>query len=189
MVDTFIANASPDDLRALVRGLLASGTPGLAANFTAAARRRFHSTATAKPCSIQTPFFTMSSDDPDATPSAESTEHLEHILNRARSYYGVGLGFASLTMLTDVVRSTKGLEWEDVSQMTSALSVVDSDITQAIQSSKEELDAGRVEDLSVAHQAVDELRRAILESHREVKAWGGEPPFERSLASVLHWKL
>lgn len=52
---------------------------------------------------------------------------------RARSMYGVRMGFASLQIFTSIVQATFGLRWEDTSDMADILAVVDSDITQAIQ--------------------------------------------------------
>ena len=188
MVDTFIANASADDLRAVVRGLLASGTPGLAASFTSAARHRLHHTASKSGANPRR-FFVVSAQDPEATPTAVSTPHLHASLAQARSYYGVGMGFSSLPIFTDIILSTLKLQWEDDSEMADALSTVDSDITQAIQSAKEEIDAGRVMDWTTAHPVVDDLRRAIHDCHREVKSWGGDLPFVRAASSIQYWKL
>ena len=58
---------------------------------------------------------------------------LYDLLSRARSLYGAGLGFASLGVLSSIVRATIGLRWEDVGDMADILAVIDADIGQAIQ--------------------------------------------------------
>ena len=100
-----------------------------------------------------------------------------------------GLGFASLGILSHVVSATVGLRWEDDSDMEDVLANIDADISQAIQSSKEELDGGRVTDIQAAREVVQELRSAVNDSQMDVKKWDGEFPFERALVDVQHWKL
>jgi hypothetical protein len=58
---------------------------------------------------------------------------LHDLLIRARSLYGAGLGFASLGVLSSIVRATIGLRWEDEGDMADILAVIDADIGQAIQ--------------------------------------------------------
>ena len=58
---------------------------------------------------------------------------LHDLLTRARSLYGAGLGFASLAVLSLIVRATIGLRWEDEGDMADILAVIDADIGQAIQ--------------------------------------------------------
>lgn len=58
-----------------------------------------------------------------------------------------------------------------------------------MQSSKEEIEAGRVEDYSAARDVVDELRCAVNDSYDDVRLWGGEFPFERAVTSIEFWKL
>ena len=60
---------------------------------------------------------------------------LHDLLTRARSLYGAGLGFASLGLLSAIVRATIGLRWEDDGDMADILAVIDADIGQAIQAS------------------------------------------------------
>jgi hypothetical protein len=60
---------------------------------------------------------------------------LHDLLTRARSLYGAGLGFASLGLLSSIVRATIGLRWEDDGDMADILAVIDADIGQAIQAS------------------------------------------------------
>ena len=134
---------------------------------------------------------------------------LHDLLTRARSLYGAGLGFASLGLLSSIVRATIGLRWEVDGDMADILAVIDADIGQAIQasgaypniyntrltlsitnqSSKEEIDGGGVLDFTLAREAKNDLRCAVNDSLADVKSWGGEFPFERAAASIEYWKF
>lgn len=57
------------------------------------------------------------------------------------------------------------------------------------QSSKEEMEGGRVHDFTAAREVRDTLRRAVQDSLADVTSWGGEFPFERAHASLEHWKF
>jgi len=184
MADTLIANVALDDLRSIVRNMLASGTPGVAAAFTSAARARLQRSA-ARALSSSYPLFTRDSYSGDATP----TPHLSDNLAQARFLYGAGMGLTSLKVLAAVVRATIGLQWTAEGEMADTLAMIDADIDQGIQSSKEELEAGRVADGSSARTVVNDLRSAIRESFVDVKAWGGEFPFERASAGIDYWRL
>ncbi|KIM37684.1 hypothetical protein M413DRAFT_448218 [Hebeloma cylindrosporum] len=184
MVDTFIANASADDLRSVIRNLLATGPPGIAPAFGNAARSRLRQTGT-KPLPPPYTLFRKQTRDSPATP----LPHLHDALSRARSLYGAGMGFASLVVLASIVRATIGLEWEHDGEMPDILAVIDADIGQAIQSSKEELEGSRVVDLPSARDARNELRSAVNDSIVDVQVWGGEFPFERAAASIEYWKI
>ncbi|KIM74734.1 hypothetical protein PILCRDRAFT_827939 [Piloderma croceum F 1598] len=184
MADTFIANAKVDDLRAITRSLLASGSPNLASAFTTAARSRLCQTNAKCPPNPST-LFAIRQNDGMVVP----TSQLNEALSRARTLYGAGMGFASLGVLESVVRATIGLRWEDVSELSDILALVDADISQAIQSSKEEIDAGRIGDLASARQIVTELRVAVRDSFVDCETWGGEFPFERASGSIEFWKF
>ena len=103
-----------------------------------------------------------------------------------------------------------GLRWEDDGDMADILAVIDADISQAIQasfffflscntptlsndcfsqSSKEEIEGGRVADFTMAREARNDLRCAVNDSLADVKSWGGEFPFERAAASIEFWKF
>jgi len=183
MVDTFIANASADDLRSIVRNLLATGPPGLAPAFTSAARSRLRQT-NSKVHNSPYLFQRQTRDKPSAPMPS-----LHDLLTRARSLYGAGLGFASLGLLSSIVRATIGLRWEDDGDMADILAVNDADIGQAIQSSKEEIESGGVADFTLAREAKNDLRCAVNDSLADVKSWGGEFPFERAAASIEYWKI
>ncbi|KAG8215544.1 hypothetical protein J3R82DRAFT_9205 [Butyriboletus roseoflavus] len=123
---TYILNTH--SLRAITRTLLATGTPSLAASFTAAARSRLRHT-NAKRIATTNGLFATGLDGIHAVPTSE----LESVLARARSLYGAGMGFASLSLLSSVVKTTAGLRWEQEGSMADILAVVDTDICQAIQ--------------------------------------------------------
>lgn len=184
MVDTFIANAQVDDLRTIVRDLVGSGIPSIGSTFSAAARSRLIQSG-ASTGRVQGPLFKRNAHDGRMHPS----EHLQDTLRRARCLFGAGLGFASLLVLAVVVRATIGLRWNVENEMSDILADVDADICQAIQSSKEELEGGRVDDYAKAREAVKELENAVKESLVDVESWGGEYPFERASLSFEHWKM
>lgn len=100
------------------------------------------------------------------------------------------MGFASLRLLTEVVRRTLGIRWHEDDEVADTLAVIDSDITQAIQSCKEEITRIRGEsDFNEAREIVTELRACIEESKDDVNSWGGEFPFDRASASLDYWKI
>lgn len=174
----------PISLRAIIRTTLASCPPSTANTFTAAARKRLMQMhARSRPSNSLLLFQTL--DNGLAVP----TQSLETILRRSRAFYGAGMGLASLGVLTEVVKSTLGLHWDLDGTTADVLAAVDADISQAIQSSKEELGGGRVSDLSTARLVVRDLTVAVSESLRDCERWGGEFPFERALASVEYWKF
>lgn len=184
MVDTLIANATIEDLRAITRNLLASGSPGLASAFTDAARTRLRQSI-AKRIANTNGLFETGIDGIHAVPSSG----LDNTLARIRSLYGAGMGFASLKHLASIVNATVGLRWELDGSMATTLAVIDTDISQAIQSCKEELEGGRVNDLTTAREEVHKLRVSVQESLADVENWGGEFPFERAVNSIECWKI
>jgi hypothetical protein len=96
----------------------------------------------------------------------------------------------ALRYLTPVIQQIIGLRWDEDDEMANLLAVLDSDMTQAIQSSKEEL--MREKGSGVINEArviVKELRSRLSDVSASVKSWGGEFPFERTQASLEHWKL
>ncbi|KAH7882586.1 hypothetical protein F5I97DRAFT_1906385 [Phlebopus sp. FC_14] len=183
-VDTLIANATIDDLRAITRNLLATGTPSLAASFTAAARSRLRQT-NAKRIATTNGLFATGIDGIHAVPTPE----LQNVLARARSLYGAGMGFTSLIVLAMVVKATVGLRWERDGVMADSLATIDADVSQAIQSCKEELEGGRVNDLAAAREAINKMRAGVEDSCRDVEIWGGEFPFDRAANSIECWRI
>ncbi|KAG0701098.1 hypothetical protein DFH29DRAFT_852944 [Suillus ampliporus] len=184
MMDTLIANVTIDDLRAITRNFLATGTPNLVAAFTAAARSYLRQTS-AKRTARTNNLFTTSLNGIHAVPTPE----LDNALARARSLYGAGMGFASLGILSSIVNATVGLRWEEDGPMADILAVIDADISQAIQSCKEELESGRVSDMAVAQEAIDHLWSGIGESARDVEIWGGEFPFDKASDTIKCRKI
>lgn len=115
-------------------------------------------------------------------------------LTRVRSLYGAGLGLASLKVLANVVRATVGYRWdaknnEDGSSMEDLFAEIDADISQALQSSREELESGRVGDKNAVRNSVGALRVAVEESQQWVNSWGGTYPFERAVSGLAYWRL
>ncbi|KAI0640861.1 hypothetical protein C8Q79DRAFT_993033 [Trametes meyenii] len=164
--------------------MLATSPPSTAAAFTAAARQRLvRVNATDIPDTAG--IFVAETGDNTASP----TQKLDGILVRTRTLYGSGMGFASLKILARVIGATIGLRWEEDSAMEDILAIIDADISQAIQSAKEEIEGGRVTDMQDAREVVHELRSAINDSQMDVKKWNGAFPFERGAASVEYWRV
>ncbi|KAJ6629812.1 hypothetical protein B0H10DRAFT_2160404 [Mycena sp. CBHHK59/15] len=184
MADTVIANASPEDLRAILRNMLSSRTPGMVSAFTLSTRARLYQ------CNLQ------SLPTTSGTPFAQSCDGmlkpappLVETLTRARLLYGSGMGFASLAPLAWIVRSTIGARWVEEGEIVNVFATVDTDIAQAIQSCTEELQETGAVDSVAARQAVGELHDALQASRADVDGWGGEFPFERAIYSVQHLRL
>ncbi|KIK65424.1 hypothetical protein GYMLUDRAFT_38881 [Collybiopsis luxurians FD-317 M1] len=180
MVDTFIANANVDDLRSAVRGLLSSGTSGIASAFSAAARKHLRESGALIPPRPET-LFVRDLRNGEITP----TQTLKDVLARARTIYGVGMGFASLEILIPVVEATVDGQWAQGGDTEEILTEIDADIVQAIQSCKEELETDRVKERGAARQIVSKLHRAIRDSSRE----GMILPFEKAEYSIQYWKF
>lgn len=87
------------------------------------------------------------------------------------------------------MQQTIGLRWEDDGDMADSLAMLDGDMTQAIQSGKEELLREKGASVNEARAVVKELRLRLSEASASVRSWGGEFPFERTQASLEHWKL
>ncbi|GJE92252.1 hypothetical protein PsYK624_084050 [Phanerochaete sordida] len=184
MVDSFIANAEADDLRAIMRTMLASCPPSTASAFTAAARKRFAQTSTRHPAPLPSAHYAL----PTAG-LAEASPSLPATLRRARALYGAGLGFAGLALLTSVARGTLGLRWDLDGPLADTLAAVDADIAQALQSCREEFGSGRVADVDAARATLQELEATLIASQDDTARWEGDFPFERALVDVQHWKL
>ncbi|KAI0356252.1 hypothetical protein OH77DRAFT_246173 [Trametes cingulata] len=184
MVDTLIANATLNDLQAFTRTTLASSPPSVAETFTASARRHLARTTAAELPRIGT-LFCQTADGGVWEP----TEELFTTLARSRMLYGAGMGVVSLTLLAEVVRSAVGVRWEEDSRMEDILAIIDADITQAIQSAKEEIQSGRVSDIGAVKAVYSGLHDLLVEDKADVERWGGDFPFERAMATVELWKL
>jgi len=208
MVDTFIANADPEEygplsfphirirvltlvsstirLRGIVRNLLASSPPSVSARLATIARGLLKRKASGRGSSATpfTPLFLTSKDG-----SSRPADPFYDTLRVGRSMYGAGLGLMALRHLTPAMQQTIGLRWEEDDEMADSLAILDSDMTQAIQSGKEELMRENGSVVNEARAVVKELRLRLSEASASVKLWGGEFPFERTQASLEHWKL
>ena len=114
------------------------------------------------------------------TPSSR----LYGLLSHTRTLYGAGLGFDSLDILAGIVRATKGLRWDEDDHLANELANIDADISQAIQSCKEELAGDNVRDINAARTALNDLRAALDDCYADVTRWNGEFPFERGAANA-----
>ncbi|KAJ7202592.1 hypothetical protein GGX14DRAFT_653762 [Mycena pura] len=187
MADTVIVNASTEDLRAILRNMLASKTPGLVAAFISSTQARLNQHQYQRPLAVFT--------EPDSDSDSDSDEpgpapQLLAALRRARLLFGSGLGFASLAPLTSVVRATIGRRWDADGAVAEALVMADADIAQALQSCRDEVQGSETETETLAGQAaLDDLALALEASRVDVNKWCGEFPFERALYSVRDFKL
>jgi hypothetical protein len=178
-------------LRGIVRNLLASSPPSVSARLATIARGRLKHklSGCGSPAIPSSPLFHTSKDG-----SSRPADPFYDSLRVARSLYGAGLGLSALRHLTLAVQQTIGLRWEEDDDLADQLAVLDSDMTQAIQSSKEELAREKEKDrasgfINDARAIVKELRLRLSEASASVKSWGGEFPFERTQASLEYWKL
>ncbi|KAK7692911.1 hypothetical protein QCA50_004549 [Cerrena zonata] len=181
MLDTFLANININDLRAIVRSSLAT-CPSLTPSFIDAAKRRLEQKHPKTPSPVLEHLF-VSLHTGDAMPGPALHDELSAI----RSLYGVGMGIAGLQCLTDIVKATVGLRWEADGEMVDVLAVIDADITQAIQSAKEELMGGGSRESAIT--TATELKAAVKASRLDTEHWGGDFPFEKTADSLDYWHL
>ncbi|KAL5525420.1 hypothetical protein ACEPAF_9290 [Sanghuangporus sanghuang] len=181
MVDTLIANASLDDLRAIVRSMLATNPPSVSSSFVTAARTCLRQSAQRgigkQPLLFETREW-------HGRIKTTPTTRLNNLLTYTRTLYGAGLGFDSLDVLAGIVRATAGLRWDSDDRLVDELAMIDADISQAIQSCREEYASGNVRDISIARTALRRLRVALNDCRVEVESWGGEFPFSRGNANA-----
>lgn len=172
-------------LRAIVRCLLATGPVGTTGAFTKIARNRVSTTA---PRRMHPPsaFFAV-----DSKGNGVPTKALWETVAAARTLMGVGLGFESLPVLISIVDAARPYKFELDSDMEDALIVIDADIAQALQSCREQLASGDnlVKDREAAKETLDKLRNVLVESRKDIEAWGGEFPLEKGELAVQGWKL
>lgn len=60
---------------------------------------------------------------------------------------------------------------------------------QRHQSCREELEGGRVNDISAARETIGKLWAGVEESSRDVEIWGGEFPFDKAANSIEFWRV
>lgn len=169
-----------------MRSLLASSPPNLSARLITVARGHWkHKLSGCGPPATPSPTLFHASHDGLPKP----TDLFYQTLQDARSIYGAGLGRTALRYLTPVLQQTIDLQWVEDDEMAIALAVLDSDMTQAIQSSKDEMMREGGTSVSETRTVVKELQLRLSEASASVGLWGGEFPFERTQASLEHWKL
>jgi len=181
MVDTLIANASIDDLRAIIRSHLTTSPPDVSASFVDAARGCLRQTLN-KGMGKSPALFEMREERGRCYVAA--TPKLNSLLAYTRSLYGAGMGFDSIDVLTGVVRATTGLRWDQTDALADVFAVIDTDICQAIQSCKEEVVGGHLRDASAARAALRKLRLALGDCREEVDVWGIPFPFSRGSSNA-----
>jgi hypothetical protein len=157
--------------------------PSTAQAFTKAARSRLSSPNASPLPHPQILFYLDGGVEP--TPTAG----LYDILAHARALYGAGMGLTSFGVFASIIRTALGLRWTSFGAAADAFALIDGDICQAIQSSKEEIDSGRGGDLDIARAKVADLRAALKESSDAVSRWGGDFPFDRAAATLDVWKF
>ncbi|EMD32050.1 hypothetical protein CERSUDRAFT_119050, partial [Gelatoporia subvermispora B] len=165
MVDGLIASATIEDLRAIIRTTLATSPSSVSSTFTIAAREYLEKTYIKKQLTLNELFHIADHG------LWEPTSQLYKVLKNARTIYGAGMGFASLSLLTEMVEATAGARWKESSDMDGALTELDGDITQAIQSAKEQIEGGRLGDIEAARATVDRLRSALQRSEEDISRW------------------
>ncbi|GJJ13971.1 hypothetical protein Clacol_008228 [Clathrus columnatus] len=186
MIDTFIANAPATDLRAVIRSLLVT-FPSTSVPFHHVARSRL------KQSTAKTTLPSSSSLFAIRNGSFVPTQSFTDALSRARMLFGAGLGVDSLPILICVIRATFPLRWttSDNDILLSHLAVLDSDLSQAIQSCKEEVANGFIkteDEYDTLRIYIDDLYRALEDSRRVVATWGGEFCFDRGYFAVEYWR-
>jgi hypothetical protein len=180
MVDTIIANIDADGLRAIMRAMLAADT-----SFTSEFQRQVSKyLEKTKPQSI-TPLFSSSTPStavPNPTPAFESYR------KRARCLMGCGHGFASLEVLTEIVRQATDLpsdyaDSEEGEELAELLATVDGDIIQALTAVEKELHVAEgARQMAAREDSIRvELRNALIACQAKAEASGGEFAFERGL--------
>ena len=175
--------------------MLTTSDSAVTTAFTAAARNRLVRSNATTPPDPEALFQPLAAPGADASCAQlwAPTPELERVLRRARAAYGAGMALASLGVLTAIVIATSRVRWAQDSAMEDALAAVDADLSQAIESAKQEIDAGRAPDPTYAANARAALLDALQRCQQAVEGWdddGGEDmfPFDRGLTSVQGWK-
>ena len=161
--------------------MLATSPPSVAATFVSAARGCL-SQSLQRSMSKQPALFEPR--DSHGKVYFVPTAKLSGLLSYTRTLYGAGMGFDSLDILSGIVRSTSGMRWRADDSLVDVFAIIDADISQAIQSCREELLSGNVRDITAARTALRKLRKALAECRKEVESWGAEFPFSRGSANA-----
>ena len=177
MTDTVIANSTADDLRTILRSLLAK--TNTAATFSAVARDLFLQNSRSQ--TIQ-PLFTSA---PQPLPSPA----FHTLLCRARVLYGCGLGLQSTELLTRIVTASVGLHWEEGGAIEDALSVVDCDLAAALYNVKDTFGT-RLKDRDMsARGTLAALDMALRMVASQMEECGGDNPFERAQEALAEFEF
>ncbi|KAG8990041.1 hypothetical protein FRB90_001958 [Tulasnella sp. 427] len=184
-LDCFLANSNVDDLRAIVRTLLATGPAGTTAALTKIARKRIPSTIDKRVKPANT-WFTVRKDG-----LYTSTPALEDTLKAARTLMGVGLGFDSLPILTEIVEVLNTIEFDlEDETMEEDLSRLDSDIAQACQSSREQIASGQIDDRVAARENLEAMKEALEKCRLVHETAEGDFPLEKAEMAVEgKWRI
>ena len=106
--------------------------------------------------------------------------------------YGAGLGVESLETLNNIVEVVAETHWKEddgVNRMENILAAIDQDISQAVESAKQQIEAGHIDDIERAGQVKEALFKALQKCEQSVGAWNAEMfPFPRGLESVRGWR-
>lgn len=168
-------------LRTIVRSMLATSPPTVSASFVASARQCLGQTLQ-KSAARQAVLFETTEQDGEY--DVKASAKLKGLLAYSRSLYGAGMGIDSIDILTGIVRASSSLRWEPNDTVVDDLATIDADISQAVQSCKEELAGGHVRDITVARAALRKLRCSLADCRAEVESWGGEFPFSRGSSNA-----
>jgi hypothetical protein len=163
--------------------MLATTAPSTAGAFTKAARSRLSKAHASRNANDRVLF--VDDGTGDILPGADLLPALRH----ARSLYGAGLGLTSLDVFAEIISSTIERRWTEDGTTAEMLAIIDGDLCQAIQSTKEEIEAGRASDMMVVRSVVARLRSVIQQSAADVAAWSDDFPFERAAVSIDCWKV
>lgn len=174
-------NLRQPSLRTIVRSMLATSPPTVSASFIASARHCLGQTLQ-KSVAKQTALFEPI--EVNGRYDIKGSAKLNGLLAYARSLYGAGMGFDSIDILTGIVRTATSLRWDPNDTVVNDLAIIDADISQAVQSCKEELAGGHVRDISIARTALRKLRSCLADCRAEVESWGGEFPFSRGSSNA-----
>jgi len=177
-IDVVLSNMEVQDLRAVVRSLLARGDPGTIGTFSSLVRSHITRTQPS-PRSSSPPLFARSASG-DIVP----TSQFYRLRSQARVSFGAGMGKASFIPLLQIIRAISGLQWDEDSDLAMALAEVDCDIAAAVMTTRDEVRDGRMKDHEGVRSAVAELRAALTDVAVEVESWGGDNPFERGLGEA-----
>jgi len=184
MTDTILQNIPPDGLRAVMRSILVDN-PSFTAGFHLQSARWLQKT---QPTSLPELFISTAAKGPFQKPTVHTSPLFENLQSRIRAMYGSGLGFESLSLLSEIVKQASELEFDENTQhgedLMDLLSTVDGDIVQAVTAAgKELITTTRRRNMNATEIEVQNYLQKILEGSRDkANAKGMEFLFERGLS-------